>query len=237
MIAVRPPEYWPRPGFFGLMAEVDVFVLADSFQYSRQSFQNRARLRTPDGWQWISIPLKGGQHGRPVEEVEIRRTPHWMTKHWRALHFNYRTSPFFDFYEERLRALFETEWTTLGALTVASVEMLRSLLGVRTPLVCASKLVDAPSGLESVLSHYGGYDLLVPRIAAEADAALAVYVADFACPSYRQNFEGFERDMSALDLLFNYGPEALPMIRRHTNVRPIRTSMPAPTPLPDRTRS
>ena len=70
MIAIRPPEYFPCLAYAALLLAVDCFVLADTFQYSRQSFQNRTKVRNPQGWQWVSIPLKGGQHGRPICQVE-----------------------------------------------------------------------------------------------------------------------------------------------------------------------
>ena len=110
MLAVRPPEYWPRLSYFALMDRVERFVLADTFQYSRQSFQNRAKLRTPQGWQWISVPLRGGQHGRPVCDVAIEGVPYCMGKHWRAFTFNYHATPFFAYYEDAFRPLFDAEW-------------------------------------------------------------------------------------------------------------------------------
>lgn len=219
MIAIRPPEYWPRPEFFALMDQAEAFVVADTFQYSRQSHQNRAPLRTPDGWQWISIPLKGRQHGLPISEVEIRGKHRWIRKHWRALHFNYRTTPFFEFYEPRLRPLFEDEWQELRELTVASIELTRDLLGIHTPLVYASRLEGTPSGLESVMHRVGREDLIVPLESLSVDAPLASAVLQFDALRYRQNFEGFEPGMSALDLLFNYGPESLAIIRNHATVK------------------
>ncbi len=218
MIVVRPSEYWPRAEFFALMDAADVFVLADTFQYSRQSYQNRAKLRTPDGWQWISIPLKGRQHGLPISEVEIRGRHRWIGTHWRALHFNYRTTPFFDYYEHRLRCLIDTEWRMLSELTWASVGLTRDLLGIDTPLVRASQLEGKPSTLEGVLSRFKGEELVVPRESFGADERFASGVLDFELLRYRQNFEGFERGMAAVDLLFNYGPESLPIIRSHTRL-------------------
>ena len=224
MIAVRPPEYWPRPEFFALMDEADEFVLADTFQYSRQTFQNRSPLRTPDGRQWISIPLKGGQHGKPILDVRIWGKHRWIGKHWRALQFNYRTTPFFEFYEHRLRPIFDRDWERLSELTAASVEILRDLIGIETPILLASQLSRAPSTLDDILEVAGRADLVIPRVSRSVDAALAASVLEFDPPRYRQNFEGYEPEMSALDLLFNYGPSCLTMIRSHTRL--VKTSSP-----------
>ena len=219
-IAVRPPEYFPRLASLALMQQADRFVLADTFQYSRQSFQNRARLRTPprprQAWQWISVPLKGRQHGRPICEVEVDNRTTWARSHWRAFHYNYRTAPFFDHYEEAFRDLFERPWTHLGALTCATTERLHELFGLASTLVRASELPGVPRHLQALVEAAGGGMLLTSGAAAAHDRrhVASVEAVAYREPAYRQNFDGFEPGMSAADLLFNYGPEALSVLRR-----------------------
>lgn len=210
MIAVRPPEYWPHLSYLALAASADRLVLADTFQYSRQSFQNRARLRTPQGWQWISVPLQGGQHGRPITDVALEHREPWARKHWRSLEYNYRSTPFFEFYEADLAPLFRQDWDALADLTCATVTCLHRLYGLETPLVRASTLEGRPDSLPAVLAAVAGERLLTPEEAAPHDALQVDGVVPFQYdpPTYRQNFDGFEPQMSALDLLFNYGPEA-----------------------------
>jgi hypothetical protein len=221
MIAVRPPEYFPRLEYVALMMVAEVFVLADTYQYSRQSFQNRARLRNPQGWQWISVPLRGGQHGRPIRAVEIRQGEPWAGKHARAFHYNYRSAPFFDYYEPQLAPVFARRWTHLGALTCETVELVARLLNRAAPLVRASRLSGAPATLPAVLEAVGPGPLVVlPETAAlDAPHAQALRVLACAPPRYRQAFAGFEPGMTALDLLFNYGPEASAVLREATSLR------------------
>jgi hypothetical protein len=204
------------------MDRADRFILADTLQYSRQSYQNRALLRTPDGSQWMSIPLRGRQHGRPICEVEIHGTPNWIRKHWRALTYNYRATPFFEYYADRLQPVFDTDWVGLADLTSRTVELIRALLGIRTPLIRASDLEGAPDSVPDVMDAVGDTHLLVPRIALSSDRLLASSVLDFEETERHQHFDGFEPDTSALDILFNYGPEALGMIRRQRVVTDAR---------------
>lgn len=223
LIAVRPPEYWPRPLFLALMDAADQIVLGDTLQYSRQSHQNRALVRTPQGSQWLSIPLKGRQHGLPICDVAIRgKERRWIRKHWRALHYNYRTTPFFDFFEPELAPLFDREWRRLGDLICTSVHVLAGLFGIETPVVRASALEDAPSSISEILSAAGTGRFLSAEDTVAADRRLTEVelVLQLEALKYRQNFEGFEPGMSALDLLFNYGAEARSMLRRAAAVRP-----------------
>ncbi len=214
LVAVRPPEYWPRPLFLALMDVADRMVLADTLPYSRQSHQNRTRIRNPAGGQWLSVPLAAGRKGRSIQEARIEGSDRWIRKHWRALAYNYRTTPFFEFYEPELAPFFEREWKRLGEITCASVQKIAELFGVETPLARASEMEGAPSAVRDIRRIAGGAFLS----AADTEAAnrrlvrvdAVVHAKELV---YRQNFQGFFPGTSALDLLFNYGPEALPMIR------------------------
>lgn len=215
MLAIRPPEYFPGLAYMALVVHVDRFVLADTFQYSKRSMQNRGKLRTPQGWQWISVPLKGGQHKRPIAEVAIETRERWIEKHWRAFQYNYRTTPYFEFYEPRFAPFFEREWKHLGALTCASVELLHELMEGSTELVRASELEGQPDTLPAIWEAVGGGTVgALPDTAAhDAQLVPSLKALHFEAPTYRQNFEGFEPEMSTADLLFNYGPEATAMLR------------------------
>lgn len=205
-----------------LVQVADCFVLADTFQYSRQSFQNRTRLRNPQGWQWISVPLKGGQHGTDIHDVRLRHHLPWQRTHHRALRYNYRTTPFYPYVEGRLHALLERDWTHLGALTCETVEVLSDALGLGTPIIRASTLPGAPASVPEVLDAIEPATLMVPEPVAAIDAEHAprAYLYRFEHPTYRQNFEGFEPGMSALDLLLNYGPESAGRLARAAHVAP-----------------
>jgi hypothetical protein len=203
-----------------LVQAADRFVLADTFQYSRQSFQNRTRLRNPQGWQWISVPLKGGQHGTAIAEVRLRHHLLWQRSHRRALAYNYRTSPFYAHVEERLLSVLEDDWMHLGPLNCTTVEVLAAVLGLRTPLVRASALPGRPGSVPEVLAALQAKVLLVPApvVSIDADHAKCSRVLHVDLPAYHQNFEGFEPGMSALDLFCNYGPEAAGMLARASRI-------------------
>lgn len=219
-IAVRPPEYFPGLAYFGLMQEVDRFVLADTFPYRRRSFQNRGKLRNPQGWQWITVPMDDHQHKRPIYEVDIQTGGRWLEKHWRAFQFNYRSTPYFEYFEEEVEPFFQREWTKLGELTCTSVELLHRLLDLSTPLVRATELGEQPDTLKAVLRATDATTLISPEDAVPDDQAVAsvLQVVRYDHPTYRQNFDGFEPGMSAADVLFNYGPEARSIIAKGVEI-------------------
>jgi hypothetical protein len=209
MIAVRPPQYFPPLAYTALVHHVDHFILADTFRYRAQSFQNRSKLRNAPGAHWITIPLFGRPQGAPFREVEIETGGRWREKHWRSFMYDYRTTMYFEFYEEQFRPFFETTWTNLAACTGRSVALQADLFGLDTPITRASALDGAPDTLAGIVEATGTEAIAVPRAEVEAvDVDVRVEAVSYDHPEYRQNFEGFEPGMTGMDLLFNYGREA-----------------------------
>ena len=210
MIAIRPPEYFPRLEYMALVQHVDHFILADTFPYRRKSFQDRSKIRDAQGWHWITIPLFGTPVGTPALDVEIETGGRWQEKHWRSFLYNYQTTMYFSFLEDAFQPFFGQTWHRLGACTSRSVELLTELYGMRTSPRRASELSGRPDDIPGiidavdadVLTVVGGADHVPPTVDAE------IQTVSYDPPTYHQNFEGFEPGMSAADLLFNYGREA-----------------------------
>jgi hypothetical protein len=225
MLAVVPPEYFPRLERVASALCAHRVVLADTFQYSRQSFHNRTRLRNPQGWQWLSVPLRAHQHGVPIYRALLGQDSSWQRRHWRAFCYNYRTTPYFEFYEPHLERLFSHTWIHLGDLTATTFGLTLQLFEIQTPIVRASELAGPPSTVEAIARLLAADTLLLPEATASIDrnAGAYVYAFHFEEPLYRQNFPGFFPGMAALDLLFNLGPvEARDLLLRQSRIEPLQ---------------
>lgn len=218
MIGLRAAEYFPRLRYLALVDRADRFVVADAWRYSRQSFQNRARLRTPGGQQWITIPLEGGQHGRPASAVRIDNAEPWLRKHWRSFEYNYRSAPYFDYYAHHFAGFFAGTWAHLADATTASIRILAGAYGIGTPIERLSALAPGAGTWAAAVATLGEGRLLVPADDPHAADDPPPATLAFEHPSYRQNFEGFQPEQSAVDLLFNHGPRALDLLRASARV-------------------
>ena len=205
------------------MGRASCFVMADTFQYSRQSFQNRTLVRNSQGAQWVTVPLKGGQHGMPHCGTRIRPIAAWRKRHWKAFAFNYRRTPFFEHYEAVMAAFFAAEYTHLADITCASIRLTHRLFGMESRLVRASELPGNPRTLQGVQESFPEKVVLLPRSTLHVDRPRAGRAQVLHCvpPTYRQAFEGFVPGVTALDLLFNYGPDSLAMLMRGVEVKPL----------------
>lgn len=209
MLAIRPPAYFPPLKYTALLQHVDHFILADTFRFRREAFQNRSKLRNAQGWHWITIPLFGRPEGAPFEEIQIETGGRWREKHWRSFMYDYRTTMYFEFFEDRFQPFFEVEWENLADCTCRSVALQTDLFGFDTKLSRASDLDGQPDSRAAVLDAVKEDTILVtsPTEIEGIDAA-SVQHFRYDHPTYRQNFEDFVFGMTAMDLLFNYGREA-----------------------------
>ncbi len=192
-----------------MMRSADTVVLADTYQYSRQSFHNRTRVRTPQGWQWLSVPLVGGQHGRPILETRIdNRTP-WRERHTRSIRYNYSSAPFYDYYIEPLLRIQQTDWLTLSEVCCAGIEWLAQTLAPAATVIRASALAGAPATLPGIVEVLARGDVLMSASRWRQDGGRVndPVVATFEEVRYPQNFPGYEPGMSVLDMLFACGPD------------------------------
>ena len=178
------PEYFPRPGSIVPLLRAERIVVRGDVQYSRQSWQNRTRIRNPDGWQWLTVPVETGQFGASINQTRIAYHDGWATRHIKGLRYNYSTTPFHAHYAPDIEALLEQRHATLGALTSASLKLFLSWLGHDPEWIHVTPDTEAPD-----------IPLLEPAIVDESP--------------YRQNYTGFIPGMSALDILFNLGPHAI----------------------------
>lgn len=213
MIAALAPDYFPGIEYCAVMASVERFVVVDSFQYSRQSFQNRARLRAPDGYQWISIPLIGGQFGKAIQDVRIDNTQNWAKKHEKALVYNYGKAPFFEHYASDVFDSIRSGSELLGSVTVDTVVLVHRLLDLESELIIGHM---ARRFAEGMPESPPVEELLFPENCQRSPycAKHRHRIMRFEHPNYRQQFSGFESGMSVLDLLFGYGPAATGILRQ-----------------------
>ncbi len=220
--AIHQPQYMPWIGYFDKMDRSDVFVLLDNVQYKKNEWQNRNRIKTSQGWQWITVPVLY-QFPEKINTVRINNTVDWRKKHLHALAYNYSKSPFFKEYFGFFEETFSTRWEYLVEISVQIIKFLNEALGINKELVLASRLSlrEEPTGrlidvcksvqADTYLSGKDGAQYM--DIDAFAQAKIQVVFQDFHHPTYQQLHTTFEPYMSAIDLLFNHGRNSLEIIR------------------------
>jgi len=217
--AIHQLQYWPGLRFFAKMRAADLFIYLDDVQFEKREFQNRNRIRTPRGWQYLTAPVVSkGRFSQKINEVELDNPADWLKDHLQAVKQNYARAPFFKQYLPAIETLYSRDYRLLADLAIATMDLLKDAFGIKTPVKFSSEFkIDevssarlaklcAAAGADGYLSGSGAKAYLDPGVFSFAGIKLSWQ--EFSPRPYPQAFPGFEPDMSALDLLLNCGPRS-----------------------------
>lgn len=216
-LVILQSSYIPWKGYFDLINDADLFVFYDDVQYTKCDWRNRNRIKTPQGLQWLSVPV-GSKISRKICEVQIS-TSNWQSKHLSSLRLNYCKSPFFDQYSFLLDELYlKQKWTSLSQLNQYTTRIIAGVLGIKSQLIDSRSLESSGVKHDRLLSliKQTGADTYISGPSAKAyideekfqrEGINLVWKNYSGYPEYNQRFLPFEHAVTVLDLLFNVGPE------------------------------
>lgn len=128
------PTYFPSISHYTaiIQAKELVFEVHDNFQ--KQTNRNRTYIYSPNGVQMLSIPVKHSkERHQKYKDVKIEYTFNWQKNHFKSLEAAYRSSPFFEFFEDDFRPVFEKKTTFLLDLNFTIFEIINNCLGINLP--------------------------------------------------------------------------------------------------------
>jgi hypothetical protein len=243
-VVVAQPTFLPWAGWFDLADQADLLILLDDVAFSKQSWQQRNRLRTANGLSYVTVPVRtAGRLGQAIVETELVSSQ-FAEKLIKTLQLNYARAPFFGRYFAEFSDVLLTSASSgmLSVLNVSLIKWMIAQLGIPTESRMSSDLsVTGTRGTlvaklcESVgatryLSPAGAEAYLLEDRPAFDDRAIAVDLHVYEHPVYRQCFSPFEPYASALDLLLNEGDRSLAILRSGRRApRPLGVEVPAHT--------
>lgn len=228
-IAIMQPTYLPWVGYFDLINRTDCFVFLDSVQFAKRSWQQRNRLKSsgPDPIQWITVPvLTKGRRDQVIAEVEIDPTSGFPDSHIKTIRHLYGKAPFFAEYFDEMEMIMRRHGR-LADLNIELINWMCRKIGIERETFRSSELeVDGRKadllveickllGADRYLSAAGSkhyideHDPFTPN-------GISVVFQDYHPTEYQQRGGAFEPFLSALDLLFNEGPESLRIVAAGT---------------------
>lgn len=208
-----------------MIAAVDEFILYDDMQYTRRDWRNRNQIKTPQGLQWLTVPVKvKGKYHQTIRETEIEDVD-WAKTHWKSLCHNYRGAKHFEAVAKELEPLYlQTKHSHLSQLNRTLIEWVSGKLGIKTKISSSwdyqlidgktERLADlcAQAGAKEYISGPSARSYIDETIFAERGIKLAWF--DYpGYPEYPQLWGDFIHTVSILDLLLNCGDEAARYMR------------------------
>lgn len=224
-VAISQSNYIPWKGYFDMIAAVDEFILYDDMQYTRRDWRNRNKIKTPQGAQWLTVPVQvKGKYNQKIRDTKIDGTQ-WAGNHWKALTRNYAHAPYLDEIAAWLEPLYlEKSFTHLSPLNRDLIEAVCAYLNIDTVISNSwdytlaegktERLADlcVQAGATHYISGPAAKDYIEEDVFSDLGIALSWF--DYAgYPEYPQLWGEFIHEVTILDLLFNCGKDAMHYMR------------------------
>ena len=216
-VAIVQSNFIPWKGYFDLIAYVDAFVIYDDMQYTRRDWRNRNRIKTPNGPQWLTIPVNTkGKYYQRINETTVTN-PIWGIEAWKKIEYNYSKSKYFDEVSLQLKGLFENPASPyLSEINKSFIHSINSYLGIKTVVHDSREFLlkgERSEKLMNIVKDIGGRCYVSGPSAKNyldvslfKDNSINVEWFDYTgYPSYQQLWGEFIHELSIIDLLFNCG--------------------------------
>ena len=216
------PTYLPWLGYLDLVDQVDVFVLLDDVQYATRSWQQRNRIKTAAGLAWLTVPTRvKGRSGQRIVDVDIADDPSFPRNHLRSIDLNYQRAPHYAPLAEGFAQALTTAAgdRRLADLNTAMIVWLAAQFGITSKMVRSSQLATSGKrgerlisvcravGASTYLATPGSKDYLEEDRGHFEAADIEIAIHGYEHPVYPQAFAPFQPNASAIDALFNLGPD------------------------------
>jgi WbqC-like protein family len=195
--AILPLFYLPPVGYFSLLQKLGEDFLIEKHEHlAKQTYRNRASIYSPNGKLDITVPVvKGAKTHTKMKDVRISYDFKWQRLHWLSLESCYRSSAYFEFYEDELSRFYTNKFEFLFDYNLELLEWLNKKLKLNKSFEVTGEYFDdikPELDFRSAMNPKKQEDIVNNK-------------------SYYQVFEDkhqFLPNLSIVDLLFNQGPQA-----------------------------
>jgi hypothetical protein len=219
ILTAHQPVYLPWLGLFHKIALADMFISFDQVQYQPKDWNNRNKIKTPQGLIWLSVPvLRKGYLETTISDIEINNTEPWARKHWKSMKIAYAKAPYFARYADFFEGTYARRWESLVELNTYMLRWFLETLGIPVPVRSAGewKFQGEKSGLVlDMCKQVGASQYIFGALGRDyADvnafemAEVKARFQDYDHPVYPQLHGDFVPYLSIIDLLFNCGDES-----------------------------
>ena len=194
---ILPALYLPPIAYFRIIHAAALPVLLEQHEhYPKQTYRNRASIYGANGILDLIIPIKKGQlfHTK-MQDVQISYESDWQRLHWMSIQTAYRSSAYFEYYEDDFAQFYEKPYESLLAYNKAQLTLLLKLLRIE------AEIRYTESYRKDYAADVDFRQTIHPKKPSPAGPAKPYYQV-FASK------HGFLPDLSIVDLLFNHGPQS-----------------------------
>ena len=194
------PTYFPSVSHFVAMVTADTvtFEVEDNFQ--KQTNRNRMYIYSPNGIQLLNIPVKHSNEAhQKFKDTQLETAFDWQKQHFKSLEAAYRTSPFFEYFEDDIRPIFSKKHKFMMDLNFEVLDIVTGCLGLPVKYEKTSEYCKEVTGVADYRYLVNGK---------KDTAQFQPYTQVFG------DRHGYLNNLSILDLLFNEGRYAVDYLKK-----------------------
>lgn len=196
------PSYFPSISHYVAMAQSESITLEMEDNFQKQTNRNRMYIYSPNGIQLLNVPVKHSKEiHQKTKDVRIENDFGWQKQHFKSLEAAYRSSPFFEYFEDDIQVIFEKKYTFLMDLNLEAMTLV-------------SKCLRMPFDYQTTSEYFREANEFIDfrnLVNGKKDVTIvAPYIQVF------EDKHGFLNNLSILDLLFNEGRYALDYLKKQS---------------------
>lgn len=186
--------YLGNIAYYRQLMQYDEIFLEAKENFVKSTFRNRFEIANPEGVLVLSVPVLGGKHKKQAYlETKIAHEHKWLQNHWTSLCNCYRSSPYFEYFEDEFYEIFSKEYEYLFEWNKDLFELINKSMQLNLNYSFTEKFEKKPEGIDDFRSFYTPQNKgALPK--------------DFRYIQVFENKTSFLPNLSIVDLLFNYGP-------------------------------
>lgn len=193
-----PVFYLPPISWFSEFLNPGNEVVFEQFEtFPKQTFRNRTNIYGANGKLSLIIPINHNG-SREFKNTEMSYREDWQKLHWKSIKTAYQSSPYFEYYEDKLIKLFENKEKFLLDFNIKSIKIILDILKTEKAYSLNKEYIKNPEEV----NFREKFSAKIP--------------SEYEMDEYYQTFSdkmGFLNDLSIVDLICNKGPESMTYIK------------------------
>lgn len=193
-----PIFYLPPISWFAEFLDENCDAVFEQFEnFPKQTYRNRCNIYGANGKLSLIIPIHHNGK-RVMKDMEISYSENWQKLHWKSIKTAYQSSPYFEYYEDKLKSIFDFETNSLVDFNLNALKVVQNILKTEKEFSLSSEYIKNPESED-----------FREKFSAKSESG-------YHFEEYYQTFSdkyGFIENLSILDLICNLGPETLTYLK------------------------
>ena len=193
---ILPTSYFGPIPYYSILVNSNNYIFEKNENFVKQTTRNRCSIYSSAGKLNLSIPrIRKNSSKTIIKDIRICYNEPWQKIHLKSIITCYNSSPFFDYYKEKISKIYESKENFLIDFNLKSHLLVMDFLKLNSSV---------------------NYTKFFEKINKSADYRNYAFHSkeDYTYDQVYSTKNDFIKDLSVLDLIFNLGPESIDFLKK-----------------------